>query len=455
MNAFAHKAQGFLGVYLKRNIIFQFLFGIASGLPLALTASTLTVWLSEAGVSKTSIGIFAAVAMPYSLKFLWAPLLDGITLTRFGKRRGWMILSQLAIAFSMVLMAFSNPTETPAFTAIAALLLAFCSATHDIAKDAYRVEILEPEEQGAGIASFVLGYRVGMIISTAGALYLATYTGWQNTYLLLACLLFTLIVPVLFAKEPASYRAIDKLNPNDITLSRQPNIEKAHNMVLQQQMPHGLTPWLSHYVAQPFGEFLQRPNAIAIILLILLYRMTDAFLGTMANPFYLELGFTKTQIADVVKLFGLIATLVGSMLGGAIVYRLGIYRSLWIGGIVAALSNLMFVWQSYQGANIYALMVTISTDNLSVGVATAAFIAYMGVLCNREFTATQFALLSSLSAVGRTWLATPTGYAAEHLGWAGFFVLSSAVMIPGLILLWWLKDSILKASEPPAEATLK
>lgn len=408
---------GVVSLYARRSIILQFLLAISSGLPLALTSSTLTVWLTEAGVSKASIGIFAAVAMPYSIKFLWAPLLDGIKLPIFGKRLGWIILTQVLMALAMVVMAFSDPQNTPFLTGLAAMMLAFFSASHDVVKDAYRVEILPEEEQGAGAAAFVFGYRVGMILSTAGALYLATYTSWQMTYILMGVATLLLLLPLLLAKEPKEHRE-------------------------QTDLPHGLVAWLRYYVATPFSEFLKRSDAILILAFILLYRMADAFLGIMANPFYIELGFSKTDIAEVVKLYGLIATLVGSAVGGVAVFRLGVYKSLWIGGLVAGLSNLMFVWQAHVGAEKYALALTITMDNLSGGIATAAMLAFMASICNRAFTATQFALLTSLSAVGRSWLSTPSGYVAETFGWSEFFIISTIITAPSLIILWLLRRRI-------------
>ena len=410
-------SAGIISLYARKSIVLQFLLAIASGLPLALTSSTLTVWLSEAGVSKASIGIFAAVALPYSIKFLWAPLLDGIKLPFFGKRLGWIAATQIFMAGAMALMAFSNPQASPWLTGFAALLLAFFSASHDVVKDAYRVEILTEEEQGAGAAAFVFGYRIGMILSTAGALYLATYTNWQTTYLLMGVAMLLLLLPLLMAKEPAEHRE-------------------------QNNLPHTVVAWLRYYVVTPFREFLQRPDALLILSFILLYRMADAFLGIMANPFYIELGFSKTDIAEVVKLYGLIATLVGSAVGGAIVFRLGIYKSLWIGELVAGFSNLMFIWQAHVGAEKYALAITITTDNLSGGIATAAMLAFMAGICNRQFTATQFALLTSLSAVGRSWLSTPSGWVAETFGWSEFFIISTVITAPSLIILWCLRGKL-------------
>ena len=403
-------------LYFRRPILLQFLMGIPSGLPLSLTAGILTAWLSEAGIDKAAIGIFAAVAMPYSLKFIWSPLMDGIHMPFLGKRRGWMLVTQLMMAACMALMGLNNPAEAPVLTGLFAFLLAFSSASHDIVKDAYRVEILPPDMQGAGSASFVLGYRIGNnLITAVGALYLATYVGWHMTYFIMAAIMLALCITIFMVKEPSSQTSLTTYH-----------------------LP--LTTWVREYVITPFVDFLSRPQAIYILLFILMYRMADAFLGIMAMPFYLELGFTKIQIANVSKLYGLLALTVGSLLGGVMVFRLGVIRSLWIGGIAASLSNLAFIWQAHLGAEPYALMLTISLDNISGGLATTALIAYMASLMNLRFTATQFALLSSLSAIGRTWLTVPSGYAAAHLGWEGFFILSAVVGVPALVILALMKD---------------
>ncbi len=414
-------------LYFHSPVLLQFFLGIPSGLPLALTAGLLSAWLFEEGISKETIGIFAAIATPYSLKFLWSPLLDGFTIPYLGKRRGWMLITQLMMALCLALMGLSDPSEQPLIIGILAFFLAFFSASHDIAKDAYRVEILPVAMQGAGSALFVLGYRVGNnLISAVGALYLAYYFGWQNAYLIMAAIMLALCLTLLNIKEPDIHN---------------------HNQS-QKLIRMSTAQWLTEYAINPFFDFLKRPQAIEILLFIILYRMADAFLGIMAYPFYLELGFSKIEIANVGKLYGLAALAVGSILGGIMVFRLGVIKSLWIGGIAASISNLAFIWQAHVGAELYALALTIGLDNISGGLATTALIAYMGSLMNLRFTATQFALLSSLSAVGRTWLGTSSGYAAEHLGWDGFFILSAIIGIPALVVLWRIT-----ATSPPEAAT--
>ena len=406
-----------LTLYFKPRLIVILLLGFVSGLPLALTASTLSIWLTEAGVSKAAIGLFAAVATPYTLKFLWAPLMDGLRIpvltTLLGRRRGWLLATQLALMASIVLLGCADPSVNPWLTAFAALLVAICSASQDIVIDAYRVEILTPDEQGAGAASIVLGYRFGMVASTAGALYLATYAGWMATYMIMAALMGIGMVTVLLSREPAASESITK--------EKQPAKE-----------------WLRQYVVEPFADFMRHEHWLIILLFILLYKLGDAFMGVMTGPFLIDIGFSKEQIATIVKLYGLIATIIGSFLGGALVFRLGAIRSLWICGIAQGLTNLMFAVQAMAGADTVLLALTITLENMSGGMGTAAFVAYISGLTNTRFTATQYALLSSLSAFGRTWLSTPAGWVSERLGWELFFIFSAVLAAPGLIVLWRL-----------------
>jgi len=407
-------------LYLQPRIIAIVFLGFSSGLPLALTASTLGVWLKEASVSLTSIGLFALVATPYALKFLWSPLIDGapfpVLSKLLGRRRGWLIATQLALMLSIVWLGLADPTVNPWITAAVALLVAICSASQDIVIDAYRVEILKPEQQGAGAASIVLGYRLGMIISTAGALYLASHVSWLATYGIMAALVSIGMITVLLSGEPES--------PPSLTLPR--------------KRERGIRLWLRQHVIAPFADFMQRPHWLAILLFILLYKLGDAFMGVMTNPFLLDIGFSKEQIATIVKLYGVIATIVGSFIGGAMVFRLGTVRTLWICGIAHGLTNLMFVLQARAGADSGLLALSITLENMSGGMGTAAFVAFMSGLTHARFTATQYALLSSLAAFGRTWLSTPAGWFAERLGWQEFFLLSAALAIPGLLTLWWL-----------------
>lgn len=407
-----------LYLYLKPRLLVVLGLGFVSGLPLALTASTLTTWMAEVGVDLKIIGLFALVGTPYSLKFIWSPLIDGVNLplfTRlFGKRRGWLIATEMFLMISLVLLGLCDPVETTWLVAFFALLVAIFSATQDIIIDAYRVEVLPPDEQGAGAAMAVLGYRLGMITSAAGALFLATDFGWQITYIIMAGLIPLAWLAILIGGEPA------------ITNNQQPTTSN----------------WFREHVIEPFTDFMQRDGWLAILLFILLYKLADAFIGGMTNPFLLDIGFSKNQIATVVKLYGLIATIIGSFIGGIMVVRIGMMRTLWICGIGHALTNLMFVAQAKLGADEGFLAFSISLENISGGMGMSAFVAFISSLVNVKFTATQYALLSSFSVFGRTWLSAPSGKIAQMLGWEYFFIFAASLAIPGLVLLWWLSKKM-------------
>ena len=419
MNKVATWIRNALAVYSQPQILAILALGFASGLPLALTASTLGVWLTTAGVSKSSIGLFAAISTPYALKFLWSPLIDAVHFPylskHFGRRRGWLLATQIGLVISILMLGMADPSLNPWLTAVCALLVAICSASQDIVIDAYRVEILKPEQYGAGAAAVVLGYRFGMIASSALPLYLYATIGWQTTYALMAALMGIGIITVLLNREPQQSAIVEA----------------------DSEKP-GMVAWLRQHVVAPFADFMTRPHWLAILLFILLYKMGDAFMGVMTNPFLIGIGFTGPQIATVLKVYGVIATIIGSILGGSMVFRLGITRTLWICGLAHMFTNLMFVEQARLGADVSFLTVSITLENISGGMGTAAFVAFMSRLTHVRFTATQYALLSSFSAFGRTWLSTPSGWASEMLGWEGFFTFAALLAIPGLVVLWWL-----------------
>jgi len=408
-----------LSVYFHPKLLLVLALGFFSGLPLALTASTLGAWLAESGVSKSSIGLFAAVATPYALKFLWSPLMDGVQFPLLskllGRRRGWLIATQIALVAAIVLLGYSDPKIDPWMTAFCALLVAICSASQDIVIDAYRVEILEKEQYGAGAAMVQYGYRFGMLASGAGALALADHVSWMATYMIMAAVMCAGIVLVLFSPEPE---------------------------VSAEVAPPSKLHWLRDTLIAPFSDFMTREHWLAILLFILLYKFGDAFLGVMTNPFLLEIGFTKTQIATVVKVYGLAATLIGVFLGGVMTYRLGTVKTLMICGIGHALTNLMFLLQARAGADIQLLSLGIFAENLSGGMTASAFVAFISGLTHARYTATQYALLSSLAAMGRTWLTTTAGWTADRFGWEMFFVISVLLAVPGLVMLAFLSKRI-------------
>ena len=435
--------SNFLSVYAKRNILAILFLGFSSGLPLALTGATLGAWLSEAHIDKTSIGLFAAIATPYSLKFLWAPFMDALPcpiLSRlFGRRRGWILGTQIALVLAIAGMGFANPADGAWITAGWALLVAFLSASQDIVIDAYRVEILDKEQYGAGAAMVQYGYRLGMLASGAGALALADHVSWAMTYAIMGALMGLGIITILLSPEPAV--------TSPLPLREGLGGGVASSCAISEETPHPNPPPqggrgfkfdLRKTVIEPFADFMTRRDWLMILLFIMLYKLGDAFLGVMTNPFLLEIGFTKTEIAGVVKSFGLVATLIGLFLGGLMIQRLSTVRTLLICGIGHALTNLMFLWQARVGADIHVLMLGITLENLSGGMTAAAFVAFLSALCHVHYTATQYALLSSLAAVGRTWFTTSAGWASEHFGWENFFIISVLLAVPGLVILWWL-----------------
>ncbi|HEY5720395.1 MAG TPA: AmpG family muropeptide MFS transporter [Gammaproteobacteria bacterium] len=423
-------------VYRDRRVLAVGFLGFSSGLPLALTFGTLTLWLAELGIDKTTIGLFALAGTPYTLKFLWAPLVDRVPLPwltrRFGRRRGWMLATQVALMAGITLLGGSDPVAAPTLTALLALLVAFCSATQDIAIDADRVEILDERRYGAGAALVVLGYRIGMLASGAGALYAASFSDWGTAYAIMAALMAVGVVTVLLNPEPAvadSPEARAQAARVAAFVAARPDLRGRAGRALA---------WLHGAVVAPFAEFLARPGWLAVLGFVVLYKFGDALAGVMSGPFYVELGFSKIEIANVTKAFGLGATIAGGLLGGLLVSRHGIWRSLWACGLLQMLSNLMFVVQALAGHDLTVLTLTIGLENLAGGMGTAAFVAYLSSLCNVAYTATQYALLSSLAAFGRTLLSSSGGWLAVQLDWVGFFLLTTVAALPGLVLLWWL-----------------
>ena len=409
-----------ISVYWERRLIIVFLMGFASGLPLLLSGATLSIWLTEEGVSLTTIGLFALVGTPYNLKFLWAPLIDRVPLPvlnhLLGRRRSWMVLIQFGLMASIIGLGLSNPQAAPGITAFLALAVAFFSASQDIVIDAYRIDILDEDQQGAGAAMTQAGYRFGLLASGAGALYLATEIDWSLVYGFMAGLVLVGFITALFAPIPEGDRII-------------------------RRIAEGRESWFRMTVAAPFIEFFQRNNAVValvILAFILLYKFGDAFAGVMANPFYIKIGFTKVEIANVSKIFGVFATLLGVFAGGLVVKRCGILESLLYCGILQMLSNLMFAAQAAIGPKVGFLFLTIGIENLSGGMGSAAFVAYLSLLCNRTHTGTQYALFTSFMAFGRTWLSAMSGWVADQTDWVTFFITSTFVALPGLLLLLWM-----------------
>jgi PAT family beta-lactamase induction signal transducer AmpG len=407
-----------LSVYADRRIIAILFLGFSSGLPLSLVYATLSARLAEAGVSMTMIGLFSWASTAYGFKWLWSPLVDRLPIPLLtpllGQRRGWMVLSQVATAICMVGLGSTDPSQSLVATAAWAVALAFTSATQDIVIDAYRVEILKERELGAGAGNIVLGYRLGMIVSGGGALVIADLFGWFAAYAAMAALMGIGLGTALISKEPA------RPEVEETSLTRDP------------------IGWIRTAIAAPLADFTQRPHWLLILLFIALYKYGDALLGVMANPFYLDIGFTKAEIGLVSKSYGVIMTIVGGLAGGVIVARLGIMRALLICGVLQAASNLVFVAQAMAGADLSVFVVTMSVENLAGGMGTAAFVAYLSSLCNVAYTATQYALVSSFMAFTRTIFASGGGWLADRVDWVTYFLISTAAALPGLLLLLWM-----------------
>jgi MFS transporter, PAT family, beta-lactamase induction signal transducer AmpG len=417
-------------VYLQPRVLIVMCLGFSSGLPLALSGSTLMFWMREVGVNLETIGLFTLVGTPYTLKFLWAPLVDALdvpVLARLlGRRRAWLIFSQLLLAGAIVFLAFCNPAVSPWLVALGALMVATASATQDIVIDAFRVESLDEREQAAGMASYVAAYRIGMLVSGAGALYLvsgfewlafAKSAAWTAGYLVMAAFVVVGMLTTLAATEPEKSALADAAHARDNPLRR-----------------------VTRAAVEAFSEFLTRDGAFVALAFVILYKFCDAFAGAMTTPFVVDLGFSRADYANIVKGVGLAATLIGGFAGGFVARALPLATSLWIGAILQMASNLVFTWQALVGVNHWALTVTIITENFTGAIGTVIFVAYLSALCkNPLHTATQFALLTALAAVGRTYLSAGAGYIAASTGWPLFFAISALVAVPSLVLLAWLQ----------------
>ncbi len=384
-----------------------FVMGFSCGVPLLLTLSVLQAWMKEEGVDLGVIGLFSLVGLPYTLKFLWAPVLDRFTLPFLGRRRGWLLVIQLLLMVSIAALGFTEPGKSPWMVAFVAMLVTFFSASQDIVVDAYRREDLTDNELGLGSSLYVNGYRVGMLLAGSGGLILADHIPFSQVYLIMAATLSVGIVTTLAAREP--------------------------------RVAEGTPVSFREAVIQPFVEYFSRDGAVAILAFILLYKIGDQMATTMTMPFYLDLGFSKTEIGAVAKLFGFWATITGGLAGGVIMLRLGIWRSLWVFGILQAVSTTGFAVLAYVGHSLGMLAVAIAGENFCGGMGTAAYVAFMASITNKRFTATQYALLSSLMGIPRVLASAPTGYIAEWTGWPMFFLLCAGAAIPGLVLLKVIK----------------
>jgi PAT family beta-lactamase induction signal transducer AmpG len=403
-------------IVFNRRMFTLLLLGFSSGLPLALVGGTLQAWMASVHADLSLIGVFSLVGLPYTLKFLWAPLMDRYSPFFLGRRKGWIFFTQIALMLALVGMSFADPIQQPALLAILAFLVAFSSASQDIVVDAYKTEILNQNEFGIGASIANLGYRLALLFSGAFALILSDHISWRQIYLIMAGFLSIGIMGSL-------------LGPN---------------------IPSERTPkTLQEAIIEPFFNFFQRKNVLGLVMFILFYKMDVVVAMALMTPFMMELGFTKTDIGIVMKGFGLMATLLGTFLGGLWMSLIGLKRSLWLFGILQGISGICFYLLSKMGHHYPMMITTIVAENFFSGMGNASYAAFLMSLCHPKFTATQFALLTSLMAITRTFAGSLTGFLAKAVGWDSYFLISIALMIPGLWLLiffdTWMQESSFKA----------
>ena len=431
-------------VYTQPRVFGMIFLGFAAGLPFLLVFSTLSAWLADEGVTKTTIGFFSWVGITYSIKVFWAPVVDRLPIPwltkKLGKRRSWMLCAQIVIAGGLLGMASSEPQTQLLMIAIYALVVAFGSATQDITIDAYRIEAVDDRYQGAMAATYVFGYRLALLVAGAGAFYLAEGQSWSFAYITMATFMLIGMVTTLIISEPE--------HKSNVTAEK---VEKQLESTLGLDKQRGATErigrWFVDAVVSPFVEFFERNGRMAIVILLLIgtYKMSDITMGVMANPFYLDLGFSKTEIANVAKVFGFFMTILGAALGGIFVTRYGIERPLIFGSIMIILTNLLFVSLAISKPDISMLAMVISADNLSGGFATSAFIAYLSSMTNKAYSATQYALFSSLMTLPAKFMGGFSGIVVDSVGYAYFFLYAGLLGIPALLLIIYIlkqeKDS--------------
>ncbi len=395
--------KAFSKVLFTRRMLMAMVMGFFCGLPLLLTLSVLQAWMKEAGVDLALIGLMALSRLPYSTKFLWSPFLDRYTPPFLGRRRGWLLIIQICLTLAIAGLGMAEPRQNLYWVALAAVMVNFFSASQDIVVDAYRREDLADAELGLGSSLYVYGYRVGMLLASGGGLILADQMSFQKVYFFMAACMAAGIVATLWTTEPP--------------------------------VGQGQPRTLREAVIDPFVEYFRRPGALWVLAFVVAYKLGDQMAAAMTTPFYLDIGFTKTEIGSVVKIFGFWATIAGAGLGGAVMLRLNTHRSLLVFGLLQAISTAGFAMLSLVGPSVIALAGVIAFENLSAGMGTAAYMGFMASLTDKRFTATQYALLTSFMGFSRDVITSPTGLMADALGWLGFFVLCTLLAIPGLAML--------------------
>ncbi len=398
--------KSLLLVFMSWRMAVVLLTGFSCGIPLGLTGGTLQAWMKSEDLDITLIGIFALVGLPYTLKFLWAPIMDRYVPPFLGRRRGWMIIAQIALALGITAMAFVDPKQSLGLMGVIAVIVAFFSASQDIAVDAFRTEILKKEELGAGASVYIMGYRIAMLVSSGVALIMADHMSWTMVYLIMAATMLVGIFATAFSPEP------------EIKVEAPKTLQDA--------------------VVNPFVDFFKRNGVMAgleVLLFIVIYKIDVALAMALSTPFMLDLGFTKTDVGAVLKSFGLVATIVGGLIGGAFMTKISIKKALWIFGILQGVSGASFMILARLGHNYTAMVTAVTIENVCSGLGTAAFSAFIMSLCNKKYTATQYALLTSVMAVTRVLVGAPSGYLQKAVGWEMYFLISILIAIPGLLLL--------------------
>jgi len=415
-------------IYIQPQVRGMIFLGFSAGLPFLLVFSTLSAWLRDEGVERSVIGFFSWVGVTYSIKVFWAPVIDRLPLpflTKFlGKRRSWMLLAQLGIIIGLIGMGYSDSHSQLQQIALFAVWVAFCSATQDVVIDAYRIESVDTEYQGAMAATYVLGYRIALLMAGAGAFYIAEYASWKVSYFVMASAMSVGLIATLCIKEP-EHKQFDERLRKDVDASQRSSIWRR------------LLTAIADAVLNPFVEFFERNGRIGLLILMLiaLYKMSDITMGVMANPFYLDLGFSKKDIADISKIFGFFMTIAGAAIGGVLVVKYGVMRPLLLGAVMVAATNLLFAVLAVSEPNLLLLSGVISADNLSGGIATAVFIAYLSSLTNTAYTATQYALFSSLMTLPAQLLGGFSGIVVDSYGYTFFFIYASTVGLPAIVLV--------------------
>ncbi|MGZ4954037.1 MAG: AmpG family muropeptide MFS transporter [Methylobacter sp.] len=414
-------------IYVQPRVRGMIFLGFSAGLPFLLVFSTLSAWLRDEGVERSVIGFFSWIGITYSIKVFWAPVIDRLSLpflTKFlGKRRGWMLLAQLGIVVGLIGMGSSDSHSQLQQIALFAVWVAFCSATQDVVIDAYRIESVSPEYQGAMAATYVLGYRIALLVAGAGAFYIADYASWRMAYFIMAIAMSVGLITTFCLKEPEHKHFDERLDKN---------VDVKHRNIWRR-----LSTSFVDAVLNPFVEFFARNGRLGLLILMLIavYKMSDITMGVMANPFYLDLGFNKKDIADISKVFGFFMTIAGAAMGGVLVVRYGIMRPLLLGAVMVAATNLLFAVLAVSEPNLLLLAVVISTDNLSGGIATSVFIAYLSSLTSTAYTATQYALFSSLMTLPAQLLGGFSGIVVDSYGYTVFFIYASTVGLPAIVLV--------------------